>query len=376
MSKKVLLVTGETSGDQHAARLVEAMRTLDPALTFIGMGGPAMKAAGVEIVVDTKHLDVVGIVEVITAFPRIFKAFRKLKQCLLTEKPDLVILIDYPGFNFRFARTAKQAGFQVMYYIAPQIWAWGASRIRWMSRYVDQVCVIFPFEVSFYQQRGVKAYFVGHPLTQVAHPSLSKTDALAWFNIQPHHPIIGLLPGSRKSEVKRLLPIMLSVAVELKQRYPHAQFIMPAAPSVRQNLAEQIMVYPELAITLTQDHFYDALSLCDMAIAASGTVTLECGLLRIPTVLLYKMNPVTAWIARKITPQRTLGICNIMTEKNLMKEFFQEAATAKNISQEIQRMIEDPIYLEEIKNQLKCVRLVLNVSEEETAATCALKLLA
>lgn len=375
--KKILLVSGETSGDQQAARLVNEIKRLDPNITFLGMGGDAMQAAGVNIVVHSRHLAVVGIVEVITAFPRILKAFRQLKACLKQEKPDLVILIDYPGFNLRFARTAKKAGCRVMYYIAPQLWAWGTGRIRWIQRYVDQVCVVFPFEEDFYRQYGVNAHFVGHPLMGRVRPVLSREAAIAHFHLQKGRPIVGLLPGSRKSEIKSLLPVLLDFASLLKKHYPAAQFILPAAPHVNPSeLSEKIALYPELIVHITKDSLYDAVALCDLAVAASGTVTLECGLLQIPTVLIYKLHPLTYWIAKKIAKQTCLGICNIITHQQVMKELIQEEANPVNMAQEAQKLLEDADYLKQTQVGLEKVKLALEgPAGKLSAAEYAVRLL-
>lgn len=376
--KKILLVSGETSGDQQGARLVNEIKQRDPNITFLGMGGDAMQAAGVEIVVHSKDLAVVGIVEVVAAFPRILKAFRQLKTCLKREKPELVILIDYPGFNLRFARTAKKAGCRVMYYIAPQLWAWGAGRIRWIQRYVDQVCVVFPFEADFYQKQGVNASFVGHPLTERVKTTLTRDAAFQHFQIiKDQHPIIGLLPGSRKSEIESLLPVLLESARLLKAQYPNAQFILPAAPHLNKaELLEKIHLYPELNIYLTDRSFYDAVALCDLAVAASGTVTLECGLLEVPTVLIYKLNPLTYWIAKKIAQQSSLGICNIITQEPVMKELIQENASPDRIYQEVVTLLEDPEALKKAQLALKKVKTALESPEKRLdASECIIRLL-
>lgn len=375
--KKILLVSGETSGDQQAAHLVKEIKKIDPNTVFLGMGGKLMQEAGVNIVVNSKHLAVVGIVEIISALPRILNAFKQLKTCLKTEKPDLVILIDYPGFNLRFAKIAKKAGCRVMYYIAPQLWAWGTKRIKWIQRYVDQVGVIFPFELDFYRQYGIDAHFVGNPLVETVQATLQRKIALEHFQVQDKHPIVGLLPGSRKSEINSLLPLLLKFAILFRQEYPSAQFILPLAPHIDPlALNKQIAAYPDLNIHITTNSLYNALSLCNLVAAASGTVTLECGLLEIPTILIYKLHPITYWIAKKITNSSWLGICNIITQQQVMKELIQNDATAINMMKEAKRLLEDKSYLQQTLIGLKKVKRNLNNGNKKlNAAECVISLL-
>jgi lipid-A-disaccharide synthase len=377
--KKVFLVSGETSGDQHTAQLILQLKSSSNLpIHFLGMGGPKMKAAGGEIIVSSKKLAVVGIIEIFSALPRLLKAFWILKKRLLTEKPDLVILIDYPGFNLRFAKKAKKAGCKVLYYIPPQLWAWGASRIQKIQKYVDEVCVIFPFEEAFYKKQGVKATFVGHPLVHKVKPSTSITNCKKRLGLNHNkYPIIGLLPGSRKSEIQSLLaPVLLPFAQKMHEKYSNVQFILPIAANIEKKYIQEIIAqHPQFNILLVADDLYDALSTCDLIVAASGTVTLECALLEIPTLLIYKFHPLTYWIGKKLVKEVQLGICNVIAQKEVMKEFVQENARPESIQIEAERLLEDKNAYRKAQKDLKEIKAVLAQKPSKPLSECVLQLI-
>jgi lipid-A-disaccharide synthase len=228
-----MIVAGEASGDMYGATLATEMRALSPDTRFFGMGGDCMRQAGVETLVDANVMAVMGIVEVVGHLPVILKGFNILKKSLLADRPKLLILIDYPDFNLRLAKVAKQAGVKVLYFISPQIWAWRSGRVTGIGRVVDMMAVLFPFEVPFYQKAGVPVTFVGHPLLDMVRPSMGKAEARASLGLDAARRTVGLFPGSRKSVIKKLLPVILQSAQLLKARMPDLQFVLPLASSLR-----------------------------------------------------------------------------------------------------------------------------------------------
>ncbi|RQW77159.1 MAG: lipid-A-disaccharide synthase, partial [Geobacter sp.] len=220
-----MIVAGEASGDLHEANLVKEAKRLDPALDFFGIGGPRMLEAGVEIVVDSSQMAVVGLIEVISHFNVISRAYLALKKIIRSTPPDLLILIDYPDFNLRIANLAKKAGVPVLYYISPQVWAWRVGRVKKIGRVVDRMAVVFPFEVPFYEREGVPVSFVGHPLIDSVQATMLRVEAQACFGLDSARKTVGLFPGSRRQEIRRLLPVILKSAELLKKRFPDLQFI-------------------------------------------------------------------------------------------------------------------------------------------------------
>ena len=376
--KKILIIAGEASGDLHAEHLVKTILQRDPTIKFYGMGGDKMRQAGVDVIVDYKRLALVGVTEIILHLHVIYAAFQQLKKSLTTEKPDLVILIDYPGFNLRFSKVAKRAGCKVFYYISPQVWAWRQGRVKTIQKNVDLMAVIFPFEVDFYKKFNIQAKYVGNPLTHSVKTLLSSEAAKQIFNIKihsPQQPVIGLLPGSRQSEIKRLLPLMMEAAVLLQKKFPEAQFILPLAPSLTPVDIEPYLKNFNLHIKIILNRTYDVISICDAVIVTSGTATLETGLLGVPMVIIYKLSWLSERIARFLTKFPFLGICNIIAQKAIVKELIQNDATAPAIAEEITRILTDDNYRETIKNELLKVKKQLSGGYEEDCAKLVLEVL-
>ncbi|MEI7591405.1 MAG: lipid-A-disaccharide synthase, partial [Deltaproteobacteria bacterium] len=246
--KNVMIIAGEASGDFHGANLMNAMRKLDPSLSFSGIGGNNMKVAGGNLICDISLLAVIGITDVVKQIIPIVRAFNKLKKLLKTNKPDIVILIDYPGFNLRFAKIAKKAGCTVLYYITPKIWAWGAGRINSIKNSIDMACVIFPFEEKIFSNAGVPVSFVGNPLIDCVRPNISKNEALKRFGLDEQKRTIVLLPGSRKSEIKMLLPEMLNACKLLLARKDNYQFVLALAATISSNAIKDDILFSGLDI--------------------------------------------------------------------------------------------------------------------------------
>jgi lipid-A-disaccharide synthase len=351
-----MIVAGEASGDLHGANLVREVRKLDPGLFFFGIGGPRMREAGVETLVDASQMAVVGLVEVIAHFGIISHAYFTLKKIIATAPPDLLILIDYPDFNLRIARLAKRAGVRVLYYISPQVWAWRVGRVKKIGRVVDRMAVVFPFEVPFYEREGVPVTFVGHPLVDTARPSMCRTEAQALFGLDPARKTVGLFPGSRIHEIERLLPVIRESAEILKERFPDLQFILPLASSLSCADIAPHLQSTGLDIKIVEERGYDVMQVCDAIITVSGTVTLEIALLGVPMVIIYRVSPFTYAVGKRLIKVDHIGICNIVAGERVVKELLQEEAEPVLIADEIEKILTDPAYAASIRDRLAAVR--------------------
>ena len=359
LQRRIMIVAGEASGDIYGADLVSEALKLDPDLHFSGIGGARMREAGVETLVDSSVMAVVGLVEVIRHFDVISAAFKKLKQILLNSPPDLLILIDYPGFNLRLAKVAKKAGIKVLYYISPQIWAWRRGRVKKIARLVDHMAVILPFEAPFYQQAGVPVTFVGHPMLDMVNVTLDRSAAAASFNLDPSRKIVGLFPGSRRNEIERLLPVIIAAAGRLKERYPNLQFILPLASTLQSDDIVPLLTAAGLDVTITRDRMHDMIRACDAIISVSGTVTLEIALVGTPMVIIYKLSPLTYQLAKRLVKVPNIGLCNIVAGETVVRELIQDQANPAAIAAEIGKLLSDTACHAEIVRKLGEVRAKL-----------------
>lgn len=357
--KKVLLVTGEASGDVHGSCLVRSLKQLDPSLHIYGIGGDELHKAGMEILFHIRELSVVGIVEVWARLPQIIKAFRLLKQEIVNAPPDLLVLIDYPDFNLRIAAVAKKQGVPVLYYISPQIWAWRQKRVKKIARLVDQMAVVFPFEKTFYEQYGVPVQFVGHPLLDREVPPLDKQAILKQFAMNNQHPIVGLLPGSRTAEIDRLLPVMAQAAVLIQKEFPGAQFIMPIAAGFREaDIRKQIERFG-LRVTMVAHHLTEVLHICDLVLVASGTATLETALMGKPMIIMYRISLLTYLVGRLLIRVPHIGLANIVAGKQIVPELIQGAASPQRVSREAISLLKDPQRMMAMTQELGRVKELL-----------------
>ncbi len=354
-----MIVAGEASGDIYGADLVNETLKLAPDLHFFGIGGARMCEAGVEILVDSSDMAVVGLVEVIKHFDVISSAFLKLKKIVLNESPDLLILIDYPGFNLRLAKVAKKAGVKVLYYISPQIWAWRQGRVKKIARLVDHMAVILPFEAPFYQKAGVPVTFVGHPMLDLVKVALNRFDAAASFNLDPSRKIVGLFPGSRRNEIERLLPVIIAAAGKLKERFPDIQFILPLASTLQSDDIVPLLAAANINATITRERIHDMIRACDAVISVSGTVTLEIALVGTPMVIIYKLSPLTYQLAKRLVKIDNIGLCNIVAGETVVRELIQEQANPTAIAAEIEMLLTDTAYHAAIEQKLGEVRAKL-----------------
>ena len=354
--RRIMIVAGEASGDIYGADLVTEALTLAPDLRFFGIGGTRMRESGVETLVDSGVMAVVGLVEVIKHFDVISTAFRRLKRILLNDPPDLLILIDYPGFNLRLAKVARKAGVKVLYYISPQIWAWRQGRVKKIARLVDHMAVILPFEAPFYQQAGVPVSFVGHPMLDLVTVTYDRSAAAASFGLDPARSIVGLFPGSRHNEIERLLPVIIAAAGRLKEQFPEIQFILPLASTLNSDDIVPQLTAAGLDVTITRDRMHDMIRACDAVISVSGTVTLEIALVGTPMVIIYKLSPLTYQLAKRLVKVPNIGLCNIVAGGTVVKELIQDDANPEMIEAEIRRILTDPAYNSAIRLGLAEVR--------------------
>ncbi len=354
--RKILIVAGETSGDLHGAYLVKEALSLDPMFRFYGVGAEHLRNAGAEVIFDSSEVAVVGIVEVFSKLRSIFRLFRWLKRSLDLDKPALAILIDFPDFNLRLAQQANKRGIPVFYYISPQVWAWRRGRVKKIAKLVHKLVVILPFEVPFYRQTGIDCEFVGHPLIDIVKPHLSKEQASEIFRLDKDKKTIGLLPGSRREEVQKLLPVLLKSAHILLRDFPNLQFIMPIAPAINRFEIEEYIGRFNVDIKLADEHIYDVLNICDLIITASGTATLEAAIMNTPMIIVYKVSLLSYLVGRLLVKVKNIGLVNLIAEKRIVPELIQGQASPINIFSETSRMLKNPHLLSTMKGELEKVR--------------------
>jgi lipid-A-disaccharide synthase len=355
--RTALIVTGEASGDLHGGNLIEAARRIDPDLFFYGVGGPRMREAGCKILIPAEELAVMGLIEVFGHLPTLWRAFRKLKALLRGEnRPDVLILIDFQEFNLLLARAARRAGVPVLFYVGPTVWAWRRGRVKQFARAVDRLAVIFPFEPDYYLGEDIDVEYVGHPLLDEVRVTQDKNLLLQKLGLRAARPVVGLFPGSRKSELKYNLPTILETATLIRDRLPEVQFVMPVAPSFDVTEIHRLLGSNPLSIQAVQESVYDIANACDAVLTVSGTVTLQVALVGTPMTILYKMAPLTYAVGRRVVKVSHIGLVNIVAGRQIVKEFIQQEATAENLAAEILKILQDSHYNRNLREELDKVR--------------------
>lgn len=339
--RELMVIAGEISGDMHAAGLVRELRKLDPAIRYYGIGGPRLRAEGVETFHDVREMGVMGIVEVLKRILFFRRVFRQMEALARDRKPDAVLLVDYPGFNLRFAASAHAMGIKVLYYICPQVWAWNRARIPKMARIVDRLMAIFPFEPAVFKGTSLKVDFVGHPLvTEIQEVQKAPLAALPWQG----EPRIGILPGSRHTEIDRMLPVFCAAAKRIEKRFPNASFVVPApTPGIGDHITSLLKRLPDVPtrIAIIQGGARQVFLQSRAALVKSGTATMESALAGCPTVIAYIVSPLTCWIGRRVATVRFMGIVNIIADRQICPEFLQEQATPQALADALIPLIED-----------------------------------
>lgn len=355
--KKVMIMAGEASGELHGANLARAIRRQDPSVQLYGVGSKQMEAAGVEMLADASEISVVGITAVISHFPAIYGVYARLKRFMKQEHPDLLVLIDFPDFNIMLGKAARKLGIPVLYYISPQVWAWRKGRVKTIAGLVEAMLVVFPFEVPLYEKEGVDVRFVGHPLVDIVTSNLTREQARAAFGLDAKKRTIALLPGSRRSEITHILPPMLEASRILLSKHPDLQFVLPVAPTLDQDFIRSFLDQGGVPVTLVVGRVYDVLRASDAAIVASGTATLETGLMDIPMVIVYRVSPTNYFIMTRLAPGvKDVGLVNIVAGKRIVPELVQDDSTPENMAKEIAALLDDPAYAAKMRNDLADMR--------------------
>lgn len=350
--KSILIIAGEASGDVHGGSLVRELRKRRPGFRFFGIGGDKLEGEGVEIIYNVREMSFLGFFEVVRHLPFVRRVFREMLALLEERRPSLVVLIDYPGFNLRFARATKRLGFPVLYYISPQVWAWGRRRIKKIVRRVDRMIVIFPFERDLYRKEGIEVRFVGHPLNDVVRISLSKGAFFEKLGLNPARPTIGLLPGSRAQEVRRLLPEMIKACYLLREKIPGLQSILGLAPTLSDGIYNSFL-REEKFICPVRNMTYDVMAHTDVVMVASGTATLETAILGTPMVILYRMAHLSFLLGRVLVRLKYVGLVNIVAGRMIVPELLQGKATAERIAEEVFTLFSDEELKKEVKRDLE-----------------------
>jgi len=356
MVQRVMIIAGEASGDLHGSGVVRELKRLAPNVEVFGVGGDKMKREGMDIIYHINELGFMGFVEVLKHLPFIKTMEHTLEQIVKFKKPDVLVLIDYPGFNLRFARIAKRYGVKIVYYISPQVWAWHRSRVKKMRSLVDKMLVIFPFEVDFYHAEGIDAEFVGHPLLEVLESKLDRKSFCKRFDLDERKQIIALLPGSRKQEIEHIFSEMLSAARMIATQ-KNAEIVVGVAPTLDEKYLQTL--YNMKGIRLIKGLTYEVMANADFAFVTSGTATLETACFGTPMFVVYKTSWLTYLIGRLLVSVKNIGLVNIVAGKTIVPEFIQYQAKANKMAREAMKLVGDKKQLSEMKAELSKVKGML-----------------
>jgi len=402
-----MIVAGEASGDKHGASLAQALTRLNPEINYelFGSGGDEMRAAGVETLVDAREVGIIGVVEIARAIGKLYRAYRTLLRAARSRRPSAVVLIDWPDFNMRLARKLHREGFKIIYYISPQVWAWRRYRIRALRRNVDRMLVILPFEEEFYKRAGLEVRYVGHPLSEAVRTTASREEFCRRHGLDPAHPIIALLPGSRHKEIQFHLPAMLDAAIRLRSfrfgnrdsgsgiqmrpivheasnqksrisnlefQISNPQFVVPLASTVRREDVEAPIrearqaarvgasdEADQLCVTVVEGDTYNALGYSEFAVVASGTATVEAALVGTPMVIIYRGSELNWRLIRPLIHLDTFGMVNLIAGRRIVPELMQHEATGEKIAREATAILSDPSLLSRMQQDLERVRELL-----------------
>ena len=372
----IMFSAGESSGDKHAANMFLAIQKQHPQIRGIGMGGAKMRKAGIRIDYDSANIGVIGVIEVIKHYGEIRDALKQMQQLLVTERPDLLVCVDYKEFNLKLARFAKKNGIKVLFYVSPQVWAWRPGRVVTYGKAIDMMAVIFPFEIAYYEAENVPVRYVGHPSVDKVHPQRSKAEDITLFQLDENKPVVGLLPGSRANEIKRMLPVMLEAAEKINAKHADTQFLLPQADSISDDLLESYLQNAKVNIQVVKHQPYDVVQCCDAVMTTSGTATLETALLTIPMVIVYKLSMLTYLLGRLLVNIDVIGLPNIIAGKKIVTELIQHEANAEKLAAEMLRILENKEYRQTLHVELEKVKEKLGEGGgSENMAALALEML-
>ncbi len=355
--KKIMIMSGEASGDLHGANLAREIRSADSSVVLFGVGSTHMRDAGVQLLADASEISVVGISEVISRLGVIYRVLGMLKRFLREKRPDVLVLIDFPDFNIMLGKAARKLGIPVVYYISPQVWVWRKGRIKTLARLVRTMIVVFPFEVPLYQEKGVDVRFVGHPLTDVVRCDISAGEARKSLALDPDRRTIALLPGSRRTEIQYLLPDMIAAAAVLHARFPDLQFVLPVAHTLDPAWVRGFTRQGPVPVQVVDGRVYEVLKAADAAIVTSGTATLETALMAVPMVIIYRISRLTySIISKMVGGVDHVGLVNIVAGERLVPELIQQQANPQRIADHIATILDDRVYRDRVLNGLLDVR--------------------
>ena len=350
---------GEASGDLYAAALTDALRNRDPHVSVFGLGGPQLRAAGGDLVADFQGLSVTGLVEAAAVLRRSHALLGSLSTAVRDRKPDVFVALDFPDFNFRLLPKVHAAGVPIVYYVSPQVWAWRASRLDTLRKYVTTTLVIFPFEQEIYERAHIPAEFVGHPLVDLARPTTPRAEWRRQQHLDPQRPLIALLPGSRPNELRRILPILARAIPAVARHIPGAQFVVARAPWLEDRLFAPLDPYrgaTKIAVRVADNATDDVLAAADMAVVASGTATVQTALHGCPMVIVYRLAPLTYAVGKRVVKLSTFGMVNLVAGRPIVPELIQDRLTPESVARELIGLWNDPARRDHMKRDLLEVR--------------------
>jgi lipid-A-disaccharide synthase len=355
-NKRVLVIAGEASGDLHGSSLTGELKRIDPSLVIFGIGGDKMKKQGVELIFHVDRLAIMGFFEVLKKLSYVRGVMKTMASVAEDRRPDVAILIDYPGFNLRFAKKVKRLGIPVVCYISPQVWAWGGNRVKKMKGLLDKMLVILPFEKEIYDRFGIDCEFVGHPLLEVTKPVLSSDDFQRKFNIRKNDTVVGLLPGSRWQEVEKILPVMAESCKLLKNRIKNLKVLLGLAPTIGKEDVENLAEQTGGEVRIVEGLTYDLMKHSHVLLVASGSATLECAILGTPFLVLYKTSLWTYLIAKSLVSIPNIALANVVAGKRVVPEFIQRQAIPGRIAEEMYEILTEKERYRNIQNELKKIK--------------------
>ncbi|UCC38481.1 MAG: lipid-A-disaccharide synthase [Candidatus Aminicenantes bacterium] len=358
MKDSILIVAGENSGEKYGADLVHQFKKLQPSFSFFGIGGKHMEKEGVHLLYPIDALSIVGGIEVISHLPRVRKIFNRIKKEIELQKPVVSVLIDSPDFNLRLAKKLKKLSIPVLYYISPTVWAWRKRRLLGIKKTVERMMLIFPFEEKIYKEHKIPAVYVGHPLKERVKVSLSKEEFLQSYGFVPEKKLIALLPGSRRSELKYHIPVLLKAIKKIKKEYA-AQFVLILAESLEENLLTNFFFPHSDELKVVTGHSYEAIASSDLALSACGTANLEAALLETPVISFYRIAPISYHIGVRFVSIKNYSIVNILARKRIIPELIQKDFTPENIFQEAKKILDSEKARSEMIEDFKKIKQIL-----------------
>ena len=356
--KHIFIVCGEASGDLQAGNLAKRILELNPGIRISGIGGESLRDSGANIYCDIKGLAVIGLFDVLKKLPKFFALQKLILEKIKENKPDAVILVDFSGFNLRLAKKINKA-LPVIYYVSPQVWASRPGRVKTIKEYIHKMIVLFKFEEEFYKKYGVDVDFAGHPLLDIVRPAMERKEFLRQFNLSDSKTTIALLPGSRRQEIKNILPVMLAASILINKNMANTQFVIAKSPQVGLDIYNRIIGKANIDFKIIEGETYDCLNIADFCLVASGTATLETAIMQKPFAVIYKMDLLNYLLYRPMVQVPYIGMVNIVAGRKIVPEFIQFGASPKEISKQVLEILRNPARIEQMKNDLAQVKSLL-----------------